>query len=76
MIAWAESSRAQPLVLALAEPRRNHLQERFAAAGAPLTAQTLKQGSPYKLVLGKTVDLLARERAVRERLARDLADLG
>ncbi len=73
MIAWAESSTAEPLVVAVAEQRRHHVQGQFEAAGASLSATTLKQGSPYKLVLRKPDDLLDRDRAVRQRWARDLA---
>lgn len=75
LIAWAESPAAQPLVMAMAESRRRHVAEKFAEAGAPLTATTLRQGSPHKLVLGKPADLLARDRVQRERWQRDLAVL-
>lgn len=75
MIAWAESPEGRPLVLAIAEPRRNHVQERFAAAGAPLSAQTLKQGSPHKLVLSKPGDLQERDRAQRRGWAQALEQL-
>jgi hypothetical protein len=75
LIAWAESPAAQPLVMAMAEPRRRHVEEKFAESGAPLTATTLRQGSPHKLVLGKPADLQARDRVQRERWARDLAAL-
>lgn len=75
MIAWAESPGAHPLVLAMGEPRRQHVQAKFTDAGVPLSAQTLKQGSPHKLVLGKPRDLHERERGLREQWARDLAQL-
>ncbi|MFM2059482.1 MAG: hypothetical protein RLY71_3867 [Pseudomonadota bacterium] len=75
MIAWAESPSPTALVLAMAEQRRNHVQERFTAAAAPLSATTLRQGSPYKLVLAKPGDLHGGERAVRAGWARDLAAL-
>ncbi len=73
MIAWAESPGAEPLAMAMAEQRRQHVQAQFTAAGAPLFASTLKQGSPYKLALRKPDDLLARDRAARQRWAKDLA---
>lgn len=76
MIPWAESTSAEPLVLAMAEPRRQHVQAQFETAGAPLTATTLRQGSPHKLVLRKPGDLQERDRAVREAWRRDLAMLG
>jgi hypothetical protein len=75
MIAWAESPSPSALVMAMAEPRRDHVQERYSSAGAPLSATTLRQGSPYKLVLAKPGDLQASERALREAWARDLAGL-
>jgi hypothetical protein len=73
MIAWAESPRADPLVMAMAEPRRQHVQSRIEAAGAPLTVAILKQGSPHKLVLRKPHDLLEQDRTERRRQAQDLA---
>lgn len=76
MIPWAESTSAEPLVLAMAEPRRQHVQSQFETAGAPLTATTLRQGSPHKLVLHKPGDLQERDRAAREAWRRDLAMLG
>lgn len=76
MIPWAESASTEPLVLAMAEQRRQHVQSQFEAAGAPLTATTLRQGSPHKLVLRKPGDLQARDRAAREAWRRDLAMLG
>ena len=75
MIPWAESASAEPLVLAMAEPRRQHVQAQFETAGAPLTVTTLRQGSPHKLVLHKPGDLQDRDRAVREAWARDLVAL-
>jgi hypothetical protein len=75
MITWAESPGAHPLVLAMGEPRRQHVQAKFTDAGVPLSAQTLKQGSPHKLVLGKPRDLHERERGLREKWAQDLAQL-
>jgi hypothetical protein len=75
MIAWAESPVSRPHVMAMAERRRKHVEEQIAAAGAPLTATTLRQGSPHKLVLGKPDDMLARDRAQRELWASDLAAL-
>lgn len=75
MITWAESMRAEPLVMSMAESRRQHVQQQFSAAGAPLTAVTLRQGSPHKLVLRKPDDLHARERVLREDWAHHLSAL-
>ncbi|MBK6850522.1 MAG: 2OG-Fe(II) oxygenase [Burkholderiales bacterium] len=75
LITWAESPQPQPLVMAMAEKRRQHVEEQIAAAGAPLTRTTLRQGSPHKLVLGKPGDLLARDQVQREVWARELAAL-
>jgi hypothetical protein len=44
----------------------------FTAAGAPLTATTLRQGSPHKLVLSKPAGLHERDRVQREHWMRDL----
>lgn len=73
MIAWAESPTAIPLVMPMAEQRRQHVQAEAGAAGAPLLATTVKQGSPHKLVLRKPDDLLAQDRAIRQSRAQDLA---
>lgn len=64
---WAESPTAQPLVLAMAELRRRHVVEALQQAAAPITGQTLRQGSPHKLLLDKAADLHERE-AERRRL--------
>jgi len=72
MIDWAESPDPQPWVQPMAEQRRHHVQAQVTAAGAPLSAAVLKQGSPYKLVLRKPEDLHARDSAQRQRWADDL----
>ena len=64
---WAESPTAQPLLLAIAEARRRHVIEHLRHAAAPLTGETVRQGSPHKLRLDKPSDLHLRERQRRER---------
>jgi hypothetical protein len=66
---WAESASALPLVLAVAESRRLHVQGVLESAAAPVAAQTIRQGSPYKLQLNKPADLHAREQARRDAVA-------
>jgi hypothetical protein len=73
VIAWAESAGAQPLVLAMAETRRAHVQSRVQETGAALDAEALKQGSPYKLVLRKPADLADRRSVQRRTWSSDLA---
>jgi hypothetical protein len=75
VIDWAISSTAQPLTLSMAEARRAHVQAQLEAAGAPIDAETVKRGSPYKLILGKRPDWHARRYAIRQRWADDLAAL-
>jgi hypothetical protein len=75
VIDWAGSPTAQPLTLAMAEGRRAHVQSKLEAAAAPIHAETVKRGSPYKLLLRKPGDLPARRRAVRQAWADDLAAL-
>jgi hypothetical protein len=70
---WAESASALPLVLAVAESRRLHVQGVLESAAAPVAAQTIRQGSPYKLQLNKPADLHAREQARRDAVAAALA---
>ncbi len=73
VIRWAASPSAQPLMLAMAEARRQHVQSQLQAAAAPLGVATLKQGSPYKLVIRKPDDLHASLRARRQVWVDDLA---
>ena len=76
VIAWAESANGQPLALAMAEPRRQHVQSRLQETGVALDTETLKQGSPYKLVIRKPPDLAASRSARRRAWTDDLAALG
>jgi hypothetical protein len=75
VIDWAASSSPRPLTLPMAEARRDHVQTQLKAAAAPVCAETIKQGSPYKLLLSKPIDLSARRRALRQAWADDLATL-
>jgi len=70
---WAESPTAQPLLLAMAEPRRRHVVEALQQAAAPIAGQTIRQGSPHKLRLDKSADLHEREAARRQRWSTSLA---
>lgn len=72
---WAESPTGKALVLAIGEPRRRHVVEALRKAAAPVTDQTLRQGSPHKLQLDKAADLHARERAARLRWKQALDSL-
>jgi hypothetical protein len=73
---WAESPTAQPLVLAIAEARRRHVTEHLRHAAAPLTGETIRQGSPHKLRLDKPSDLHLRDRHRRECWQAALIGLG
>lgn len=75
VIRWAESPIAHPLVLAMAEARRGHVTTQLQGAAAPFGVETVKQGSPYKLVVSKPSDLPARQRAQRKIWADDLTAL-
>jgi hypothetical protein len=75
-IDWAESAKGQPLALAMAEPRRQHVQSRLEETGVALDIATVKQGSPYKLVICKPPDLAARRAAQRRAWTDDVAALG
>jgi hypothetical protein len=76
VIAWAESANGQPLTLAMAEPRRQHVQTRLQETGFALDTETVKQGSPHKLVIRKPPDLAARRGVQRREWTDDLAALG
>jgi hypothetical protein len=73
VIRWAESEQAQALTLTITEARRRHVQESLSAAAAPLVCRTLRQGSPHKLVIGKSSGLHDSRRALRRAWRADLA---
>jgi hypothetical protein len=75
LIAWAESASMQPLSLAIAEPRRQHVQARLQETVAALHTETVKRGSPHQLVIHKPADLSARRDAQRCAWTDDLAAL-
>jgi hypothetical protein len=75
VIAWAESAIGQPLVLAMAEPRRRHVQSRLQETGISLHIETVKQGSPHKLLMRKPPDLATSRSAQRRAWKHDLAAL-
>ncbi len=75
VIRWAESAQAQALTLAMPEARRNHVQERLSAAAAPVVCNTLRQGSPHKLVIDKAPGWHDKQRALRQTWKSDLAML-
>lgn len=72
---WAESPSGEPLVLPMAEPRRDHVQTQLRHASAPISAHILKQGSPYKLKLTKPDDMRHRDERQREHWSQDLERL-
>lgn len=76
VIAWAEAPGGQGLTLAIAEARRSHVQERLQQADAPLRCETVKQGSPYKLVIKKPAGLHAQRSAQRRQWLEDWEALG
>src|SRR4029450_4488093 len=51
----------------LAEQKRRHVHSRVAAGELPIRHQTRRRGSPYTLVLTKTMALFERERDQRRR---------
>lgn len=75
VIAWTESSNGQPLVLSMAELRRQHVQSRLQETGVAFDTETVRKGSPHKLLIRKPSDLVARRSAQRRAWADDLAAL-
>ena len=65
-IAWALAATAAPLTLAMAEMRRNHVQERLQQSTVSFRFDTVKKGSPYQLVISKPSDLPQQRRQLRE----------
>ena len=72
---WAISPSSAPLVLPLAESRRRTLEWSLRAADAPLSFNTIKQGSPHKLQLHKPENLHDLDRQRQLQLLAKLARL-
>jgi hypothetical protein len=60
----------------MAEARRSHVQEMLRRTGTPLSCDTVKQGSPYKLVIKKPAGLHAQRSAQRRQWQEDWEALG
>ena len=76
VIAWAEAPDGHSLTLPMAEARRSHVQEMLRRTGTPLSCDTVKQGSPYKLVITKPAGLHAQRSAQRRQWQEDWEALG
>ncbi len=74
LAAFLHNAQEQRLTWPLAKPRRQHIHHRIDEAELPVTHQTLRQGSPHKLVLTKT-DALFRAEAQQRCTARDRLDM-
>lgn len=75
MIDWAESPSTQPLVLAMAQQQRSHVEAQIQASGVPLGTETLTRGRPYKLVLHKPKNLWQQDQQQRQHWAAQWAML-
>jgi hypothetical protein len=53
VIDWAQSPNAQSLTIARAEATRTHIERSLQSTAVKFTYQTVKQGSPHKLVIAK-----------------------
>lgn len=60
----SESTRSWPL----AEARRKHIRQVFLDLALPIECSEIRQGSPYKLILRKTTDLLQQDQARQAQL--------
>jgi hypothetical protein len=76
VIHWAESPSPQMLLLPLVEIRRKHVQSHLQNAAVPVSIETIKKGSPYKLAIRKPPDLHAMRQKLRQAWAEDLAAIG
>lgn len=72
---FLESVSTQKLVWPLAKGRRAHIHQIIESMDIPITHDTLRQGSPYKLVLTKTSELFTRDRALAQSVELCLAKL-
>jgi hypothetical protein len=59
----------------MAEARRSHVQSQLQDSDAPFGFETVRQGSPHKLVISKPLDLHAQRSARRAAWAVDSAAL-
>ena len=76
VIAWAQAPDGNSLTLPMAEARRSHVQEMLRRTGTPLSCDTVKQGSPYKLVIKKPAGLHGQRSAQRRQWQEDWEALG
>ena len=61
LAAFLVDAARQQSVWPLAKPRRQHIHQRIDQAELPVTHETTRQGSPHKLVVTKSPDLVARD---------------
>lgn len=69
------NTKEQTHVWPLAKDRRQHIHEVIDGMGLPVTHVTLRQGSPQKLVLKKTIELFTRENSEKQAAAKALKNL-
>jgi len=72
---FLRSSTEKTKIWPLAEARRDHIQQKMSGLGVPVTHQTERKGSPYRLVLAKTDKLYQQAKHRFERIEADLRDL-
>ncbi len=75
MIEWIEGSSPTQLVMPLAQAQRDHVEAQLRHVGAPVRAQTIKSGRPYKLTLEKSKDMHTKRLAHRQQWQDDLSCL-
>ena len=69
------NTKEQTHVWPLAKDRRQHIHGIIDGMGLPVTHVTLRQGSPQKLVLKKTMELFTRERTEKQAAVKALKGL-
>ena len=72
---FLSSSTERTLVWPIAMNRRTHIQEIVDGLDIPVTHDTLREGSPHKLVLTKTPEIFARDLTRTKEAAKGLAKL-
>jgi hypothetical protein len=72
---FLESSSRYQFMWPMAEARRRHIHNVIESMDIPVTHETLRKGSPYKLVLTKTKELFTNENSQRESIKACLAKM-
>lgn len=72
---FLQSSTEKEKIWPLAEARRSHIHQKIDGLGIPVTHQTERKGSPYRLILTKTDKLYQQAKLRFEKIEKELCKL-